>query len=463
MEPITSETQTGRVLAAKYRLGEIIGHGGMGVVYEAVFLAIHRRVAVKIIHSRHGNEESIKRRLQHEARVAGSIGHDNVCEIIDLGETEEGLPFIVMPLLRGQPLSQMIARQKLPTASVVDIVSQILSALSAVHAKGIIHRDLKPANVFITSVGDRNNFVKLLDFGISKLTAEESPSDLTGTGFVLGTPHYMSPEQARGVRNIDSRTDIYAVGVILYEMLTGILPYTGESYNEILYQISTKPFPLPSSRDPSIPRKLEEVILTAMSKDPTDRFDNAEKMRIALTGLQDSVSVLCDSSFSGDGFVSEDSLRTMTDLSPVIGVVPVESEPTREAPVRTGAALRRRWFYLLVILLGVVALGVFGGLQHRVQGETGRMGLNGVFHRVRIPAFAAWPVFVLPIQSAGEPDSRPPIHEDVDDRALRPSKRLPQAPEPQQIGQQQNVNDVAVPKEVGKTVSGRFGTIIYVD
>lgn len=272
----------GAVLAGRYRLEAEIGSGGMGVVYRATQVELGRFVALKLVHPKHAEDSAVVERFQREAQAAATIGHDNICEVIDIGRTEDGTPFLVMPLLKGAPLSQLASERPLPLPTVVDIICQTLGALQAAHDAGIVHRDLKPANVFVTRVGDRDNFVKLLDFGISKFVSGEPMDALTQTGVVLGTPHYMCPEQAKGERRIDHRVDIYAVGVILYELLTGRLPFTGESYNEVMFRILTEPFDPPSDLRPDLPLAVERVVLRAMAKDPTERYESAAKMGEAL-------------------------------------------------------------------------------------------------------------------------------------------------------------------------------------
>ncbi len=274
----------GTILDGKYRVERIIGAGGMGEVYEATHTLIGRTVAIKTLHASFVQNESVLQRFQREAQLAGSIGHDNICEVTDVGTTEDGSPYLVMPLLRGAALADIIsAKQRLPIARLIDIVCQTLSALEAAHKAQIVHRDLKPDNIFITKIGDRDDFVKLLDFGISKVLDQDSVLSLTRTGTVLGTPYYMSPEQAKGSKDVDSRGDIYAIGVILYEALTGTRPFDGDSYNEVMFKIIAEPYPPPRTVDSSIPQALEQVVLTAMARDPADRYTSAEEMRAALT------------------------------------------------------------------------------------------------------------------------------------------------------------------------------------
>jgi serine/threonine protein kinase len=270
------------VLEEKYCLDKPIGSGGMGIVYRAVHRILERQVAIKLLRPTYAENPRVVSRFHLEARAAASIGHDNICEVYDVGTSADGALFLVMPLLDGAPLSRLISEEEISLKRVVDIVSQTLAALDAAHRAHIVHCDLKPDNIFVTQIGDRKDFVKLLDFGISRVLDQREIADDTITGAILGTPHYMSPEQARGKRQIDHRVDIYATGVILYETLTGRRPFFGKSRNDILFNIITAPFPPPRSVAPSIPPDVEKVILKAMARDPLQRFESADTMRLAL-------------------------------------------------------------------------------------------------------------------------------------------------------------------------------------
>ena len=284
--------EIGTVLNRRYRLERFIGKGGMGAVYEAEDINIGRRFAVKHLHAdfladtseeKRAAREAALKRFHREARFGASIRNDNICSVLDFGQAEDGSPFLVMELLEGATLAEILKRHKrLPPSRITDILSQTLSALQAAHEAHIVHRDLKPDNIFVTTVGDRTDFVKLLDFGISKIIDQATKSRLTQPGTALGTPHYMAPEQARGERNIDHRTDIWAVGIILYEALTGKKPFDGENLVSVLYQICSEEFEAPRSIDLSISDSFQRVILKALQKDVRNRYGSATEMREAL-------------------------------------------------------------------------------------------------------------------------------------------------------------------------------------
>jgi eukaryotic-like serine/threonine-protein kinase len=278
-----NQIDSGTVLDGKYRIEKQVGAGGMGAVYMATHIAIGRRVAIKTLHVEFSGDAQVVARFHREAQLAGSIGHDNICEVTDIGRLESGAPYLVMPLLQGRPLADILeGSEALSLDRVADIGCQTLSALEAAHAAGIVHRDLKPDNIFVTKMGDRQDFVKLLDFGISKVLEQDEVTALTMTGTVLGTPFYMAPEQAKGAKNLDHRVDIYAMGVILYEALTGRRPFEGDTYNEIMFKIIAEPFAAPTALNPSVPLPVEQVIFKAMSREAADRFATAAEMRRAL-------------------------------------------------------------------------------------------------------------------------------------------------------------------------------------
>ena len=240
----------GRTIEGRYRIVGILGEGGMGAVYAAEHLLLGRKVALKRLHPELAADEAAVARFQREARAAAATGHEHIVEILDMGYAEDGAPFLVMEYLTGENLAQALRREaRLAPARACYVVGQILAGLEAVHDKGIVHRDLKPDNVFLTRKQGRNDYVKLLDFGVSKMRSSDGtePNPLTRTGVMMGTPHYMSPEQASGTRTIDHRVDLYAVGVILYECLSGTLPFDGPNYHALLQSILlSSPRPLES-------------------------------------------------------------------------------------------------------------------------------------------------------------------------------------------------------------------------
>jgi serine/threonine protein kinase len=278
--------EAGHVIDGKYRLGRCIGTGGMGAVYEGENLLIRRRVAIKILHSGStGNADAI-RRFEREAQAAGEIGNDHILEVLDLGSLPNGDRYLVMEYLDGETLAARIERHgKLTPHQISPIARQFLTALASAHAAGIIHRDLKPENIFILRAkAGRVDFVKLIDFGISKFSRRftEGEQRMTRADAVLGTPVYMSPEQARGARETDVRSDIYSCGVILYESVTGRVPFDGESFNDLMFKIALSDAPSPLVHVPSLDPDFAWIIERAIKRDPNERFASAQEFAASL-------------------------------------------------------------------------------------------------------------------------------------------------------------------------------------
>jgi eukaryotic-like serine/threonine-protein kinase len=278
--------EAGHIIDGKYRLDRLIGTGGMGAVYEGENLLIRRRVAIKILHAAsNGNVDAI-RRFEREAQAAGEIGNDHILEVLDIGSLPNGDRYMIMEYLDGETLAARIERHgRLTPAQIAPIARQFLTALASAHAAGIIHRDLKPENIFILRAkAGRVDFVKLIDFGISKFTRPfgEGEHRMTRADAVLGTPCYMSPEQARGARETDVRSDIYSCGVILYEAVTGKLPFEGESFNDLMFKIALSDAPSPLTHVPSLDPDFAWLINHAIARDPEARFATAQQFAEAL-------------------------------------------------------------------------------------------------------------------------------------------------------------------------------------
>ena len=278
----------GDLLDGKYQITCEIGRGAMGVVYEAMHTALGRRVAVKTLLEELSANAQLGERFEREARAASAIGHPHIVDVFDLGRTQDGLLFMVMELLDGQSLADLLKQTpRLPIPLAIHLMVQVLSGLSAAHKNGIVHRDLKPDNIFVLSSDERPNFVKIVDFGISKVLVPQVPGAAvtvkgsgTMVGSILGTPLYMSPEQAIGqVASIDHRADIYSAGIVLYEMLCGRTPFVGEGYAQILGSLLEGKYPPPRSLRPEISSSLEAAIARALSRDIEDRFSSAAAMR----------------------------------------------------------------------------------------------------------------------------------------------------------------------------------------
>ena len=295
----------GTDVAGKFRIVRLIGEGAMGSVYEAEHTRLGRRVALKILHERFASSARAVGRFEREARAAAAIGHDNIVDVIDFGH-HEGVPYIVMEYLRGQTLAERLATEvTIESREACRITAQVLSALASAHAIGIVHRDLKPANLMLVERAGGRVSVKILDFGISKFAPTDGANrHATQAGALMGTPGYMAPEQWMARLDVDHRADLYAVGVMFYEMLTGGLPYEGATQRELLAEVvhSTEPPPVPSDIAPGTPDALDAIALHAVRRGVSERFQSATEFVDALRahGAGDIV-VASDPPQSSDG------------------------------------------------------------------------------------------------------------------------------------------------------------------
>jgi serine/threonine protein kinase len=288
--PAAHRALIGHIIEGKYQVRSVIGSGGMGTVFEAKHVAIGRIVAIKALHPSQVENPTAVKRFHQEAWAAGSTGHPSLCEVYDVGLLPDQAPFIVMERLYGQTLSERLDKAaRLPVREAVVIIMHVLAGLDAVHEKGVIHRDVKPENVFITDRKGQPRGVKVLDFGVSKVIAGsgadgdwDDKSALTKTGVVMGTPYYVSPEQARARRDIDARTDVYSCGVVLYEALTGEIPFDAQHFNALLLRIIQGNPRRPREIVDTIPQELEDVIMKALSLDREGRYGTAREMARAL-------------------------------------------------------------------------------------------------------------------------------------------------------------------------------------
>jgi serine/threonine-protein kinase len=281
---VPAESYTGALLGGKYRVGSLIGSGGMGAVYEAEREDLgNMKVAIKVMRSIARDREDLFARFRREAETVAAIDHPNIVRVLDFQSRPGEPPFLVMERLHGAPLGVAIASQgQFSVQRTAFVASQVLSALSAAHAANIVHRDLKPDNVFLTAVSGVSDIVKLLDFGVAKMLGVAGDAKLTQTGTVMGTPAYMSPEQARGAE-ADPRSDLYAVGCLMYEALTGRAPFTGDNYNAIVFAVQqSSPVPL-LGRCPALDPAFVAVVEKAMAREVWARFQRADEIAAALS------------------------------------------------------------------------------------------------------------------------------------------------------------------------------------
>ena len=354
----------------EYRIEGVAGRGGMGVVYAAIQPVIEKKVAIKVLNAQLSSDRELVRRFVDEARAVNRIGHENIIDIFSFGQLPDGRQYFVMEYLAGATLAARLNRGDLPNSDFPIVLAQICEALEAAHAKKIVHRDLKPENVWISPSNKGRPRVRLLDFGIAKLL-ETGERTVTDVGAVMGTPHYMSPEQCNG-RGVDHRTDIYAMGVLMYRLFAGQLPIQGQTYAEILAkQIVVTPDP-PSTLV-SLPPALDKLIVSCLSKEPSARPQSAGELNAALAaifGLPNMVS-------SGPVSVASAGLATIPVSAAIRADAPTAqavspSGPTAQgpagdslAPVSGATAGKKSASRTVVALAVVAALGVAAWLAIR--------------------------------------------------------------------------------------------------
>jgi serine/threonine-protein kinase len=302
----------GTLLAETYRIEKVLGEGGMGLVYEASHVRIDRKFAIKVIHMPLAQREDMRSRFDREARVMSRVKSDHVVDVADVVISSDGRTCIVTELLEGLDLEQYLETSggKLALAEAVSLCRQSLRGLSAAHALTVVHRDLKPSNMFLARDSSGKVTLKILDFGVAKISGD---SELTATGVVVGTPSYMAPEQARGASFADARSDVYAVGAVLYRMLTGQAPFEGEDATATLIRLMQESPERPSTIDRTIPAGLEAVIEKAMARDPKERFQSVDELDRALLPFDSGgVASLPASGARATATIITDEARTLS-------------------------------------------------------------------------------------------------------------------------------------------------------
>jgi serine/threonine protein kinase len=355
--------EVGDLIAGKYRIERALSSGGMGSVYVASHLQTGREFALKVMSSLLAGDEEAEARFWREAKLATSIDHPAIIEVYDVGRDGQ-FPFMVMKLLRGESLGERLKRGAMPPAEAVDIMLRVLDGVAAAHACGVVHRDLKPDNIFLCVSSDRKGVeLKVLDFGISKLMTKAAQTRvLTQTGIALGTPLYMSGEQLRGAAEVDHRTDVYALGVILYEMLTGQVPYLGNTYPDLVLKIITGDARPPHALVAGVPGGLSRVVMKAMALEREHRFQSVAELGAALEAL---------------GYARAEMIPQVSSVSPPGSLTPFAAERVIDAaedmpsivPKRpVGAWLGASAAALVVLGGGLWALGSRTGSQDGPQG-----------------------------------------------------------------------------------------------
>lgn len=344
----------GELFDGRFMVLGTIGRGGMGVVFEAEHLGLGRTVALKILMSQ-ATPRAFERFLS-EAQLTAAVRHPHVVSVLDFGVKDGITPYLVLERLEGEPLSNILKRRgKISWRDAVEIGDQILSGLGAAHKAGVVHRDLTPDNIFMCNVEDGHTTAKILDFGVALLARDEGRGDERGVGIVTGTPGYLAPEVALGLVQIDARADLFSVGVILYELICGRLPFEGDTPSDILAATLSAPVVRPCRHVENLPPALERLVLTALARRPEDRYASAAEMLevlgAAAVGRVHERARICRTEVVGDR------------LDGATGSHKLPSEP----PLPKYGPKRRSWRRATAVIVGfVVACGVLGWLLPRV-------------------------------------------------------------------------------------------------
>ena len=412
----------------RYRLLRKIGQGGTSDVFEAEHVHIGKRVALKLLRRQLAGDERAVERLRREARTASSIGHPNIVQIEDFGVTTDGVVYLAMEWLEGETLAQRIERGPIRADVAVELALQIAAGLGAAHAAGVIHRDMKPANVFLARQPDGGDRAKLLDFGIAKLAL--SDTRLTRTGTFIGTPDYVAPEQALG-EELDGRADLYSLGVVLYQLCTGTLPFTAASFMAVLHRHTTEAPEPPRRRAPqrALSPALEAVVLRCMAKRPEDRYASAEELSAALEAARRSgLSAVVPLARAATADYAEGP-RPTSEITAESQPLPWAGEADESMP------LPRRGRIGLWLALALVAGAAIGGAAFILTGHppaavasSSDAGVSEVTTSAAdAGAIVTAPVPVDIVPDAGVPDPSPAAFSyrvSTEPRVIRPGRRF---------------------------------------
>jgi serine/threonine-protein kinase len=367
----------GRTLAGKYHVDELVSQGGMGAVYRGTHILMDKTVALKVLHPTLAADTVIVARFSREARAASRISHPHAMSVTDFGESEDGIVFLVMEFLHGSTLKEVVRNNgPLPLQRVVEIMRQVCGALEAAHAENVVHRDLKSDNIMLLDVAE-GDWIKVLDFGIAKIQEPEArDAGLTAPDLIIGTPQYMSPEQCSQSSEIDGRSDIYSLGVILYELLTGHVPFSGESPTAVMIKhLQDEPPDILSERD-DLPREVGDVVARALAKKPEDRFQTVRDLRLGLTLAAEQRDPSQDLSAeeaqrnkrfanriivpTGTEEFADDDIDDPDDEVTVVNASPAglgSSQYNASSPPPRKASVAKSWQLAALALVGVIAIG----------------------------------------------------------------------------------------------------------
>ncbi|MEZ4365518.1 MAG: protein kinase [Kofleriaceae bacterium] len=422
----------GRVLDQRYQVRAPLGKGGMGTVYRAWQLSVDREVALKVVHGKLAADRTAAKRFLREARLASRLSQPNIVNVYDFGQTDDGVLYLVMELLRGRTLgAELKGERRLATKRALTIALQLCDALEAAHAQTIIHRDLKPGNIVILDEPPGRDLIKVLDFGLAKSLLTDTSSRVTNTDAILGTPLYMAPESVQG-QPADHRTDLYALGCLLYEMLSGAPPFVDSSVNLVMAKHMTEaPAPLPVF----VPAPLRELALRLLAKDPAERPQSAAEVRAALEAVVDSGVAAASVNFDERPDTVPDIDRRSLDLARSVGLAetvagdtPMPSIDRRSLAVgaATASVAAPRSRRGLMIGVGLVGAGAAAALAFALTRRSPASSTP-----VAVPPDAATlapPIDARPAEAA--PDAARPVDARPAPPDARPAVRKPPTTRP---------------------------------
>lgn len=436
--------EPGEILLDKYRVERVLGEGGMGVVVAATNLTLGQTVALKfLLPEVLGGSETLER-FQREARIASRLRSEHVAKVIDAGTLEDGSPYIVMEYLKGDDLGHVL-RDKGPLAvsDAVDYLLQACEAVAEAHSQGIVHRDLKPSNLFLTTSVDGRPMVKVLDFGICKVRSSDEDASITSTAALVGSPSYMSPEQIRSAKHVDARTDIWSLGVTLYELLTGRLPFAAAGPSATIAKIvADAPEPLRTAR-PEVPAELEAVVSRCLAKNPADRFRSVGSFSRALRTFGSDASKISVERISSVMKPEDDPARGM-DLEGELADKPEAKTAASWANTRTGSKARPG-ILIGAGIAGAVALTAVAFLALRQPASplgpprdpaslpavsaSVAASANAIATASVPPATGPEPSVVEPPAASARPDAGPAPVRSAAQPAVKPPKTAPTQPQ----------------------------------